>query len=95
MSKTLERHKTTSAVMSSWGLFAAIGLMMLGNGLLGTLLGMVPGIAAMAVFAEGIVALVRDADLKQFLVAALALAFIVGLMLLARRLFNQIAGRGE
>jgi phospholipase D1/2 len=32
----------------------------------------VPGIAAMVVFAEGILALVRDADLKHFLVMALA-----------------------
>jgi membrane protein DedA with SNARE-associated domain len=50
---------------------------------------MIPGIAAMAVFAEGILALVRDADLKHFLVAALALVFILGMTLLARRLFFQ------
>jgi hypothetical protein len=31
----------------------------------------------MAVFAEGILTLIRDADLKHFLVAVLALAFIV------------------
>jgi hypothetical protein len=35
------------------------------------------------------------AKCQHYLVAALALAFIVGLMLLARRLFNQIAGRGK
>jgi uncharacterized membrane protein YdjX (TVP38/TMEM64 family) len=53
---------------------------------------MIPGIAAMAVFAEGILALVRDADLKHFLVAGLALVFIVGLTLLARRLFSRMYG---
>jgi hypothetical protein len=36
--------------------------------------------------------LVRDADLKQFLVAVLALVFIVGLTLLARRLFSGMGG---
>jgi MFS family permease len=36
---TLERHKTSTAVTGAWGLFAALGLLMLGNGLLGTLLG--------------------------------------------------------
>lgn len=56
--------------------------------LIGTLIGMVPGVAAMSVFAEGILALVRDADFKHFLVAALALVFIIGLTLLARRLFT-------
>ena len=61
--------------------------------LLGTLVGMIPGVAAMSVFAEGIMALVRDADFKQFLVAAIALVFIIGLTLLARHLFAQINGR--
>lgn len=60
--------------------------------MLGTLIGMTPGVAAMAVFAEGILTLIRDADLKHFLVAVLALAFIVGLILLARRLFGEING---
>jgi phosphatidylserine/phosphatidylglycerophosphate/cardiolipin synthase-like enzyme/uncharacterized membrane protein YdjX (TVP38/TMEM64 family) len=48
-------------------LFAGASRIRLRDFLLGTLLGMIPGIAAMAVFAEGIVALLRDADLKQFL----------------------------
>jgi phospholipase D1/2 len=55
-----------------------------------TLLGMIPGIAAMAVYAEGILALVRDADLKRFLVGALPLVFVVGLTLLGRRMFSQM-----
>ncbi len=61
--------------------------------LIGTLIGMIPGVAAMSVFAEGIMALVRDADFKQFLVAAIALVFIIGLTLLARHLFAQLNGR--
>lgn len=40
MSATLERTKTTSAIFAAWGLFSALALMMLGNGLLGTLLGL-------------------------------------------------------
>jgi len=36
---TLERHRTSRAITGAWGLFAALGLLMLGNGLLGTLLG--------------------------------------------------------
>jgi phospholipase D1/2 len=74
-------------------LFAGASHISLRDFLIGTLAGMVPGVAAMTVFAEGILALVRDTDLKHFLLAALALAFIVGLTLLARRLFAQINGR--
>ena len=74
-------------------LFAGASHIRFRDYLIGTLVGMVPGVAAMAVFAEGILALVRDADLKHFLVAALALVFIVGLTLLARRLFSQLNGR--
>jgi uncharacterized membrane protein YdjX (TVP38/TMEM64 family) len=75
-------------------LFAGASHIRFRDYLIGTLIGMVPGVAAMAVFAEGILALVRDADLQHFLVAALALVFIVGLTLLARRLFTQMNGRG-
>jgi phosphatidylserine/phosphatidylglycerophosphate/cardiolipin synthase-like enzyme/uncharacterized membrane protein YdjX (TVP38/TMEM64 family) len=71
-------------------LFAGASHISLRDFLLGTLIGMVPGVAAMAVFAEGILALIRDADLKHFLVAVLALAFILGLTLFARRLFRQL-----
>ncbi len=39
MSGTLERHKTRAAISAAWGLFSALGLLMLGNGLLSTLLG--------------------------------------------------------
>ena len=39
MNQTLNRHKTTSAITAAWGLFMALGLLMLGNGLLSTLLG--------------------------------------------------------
>jgi uncharacterized membrane protein YdjX (TVP38/TMEM64 family) len=70
-------------------LFAGASHIRFRDFLIGTVLGMIPGIAAMAVFAEGILALVRDADLKHFLVAALALVFILGMTLLARRLFFQ------
>jgi phospholipase D1/2 len=73
-------------------LFAGASHIGLRDYLIGTLLGMIPGIAAMAVFAEGILALLRDADLKHFLVALLALVFIVGLILLARRLFSRMGG---
>ena len=75
-------------------LFAGASHIRFRDYLIGTLIGMVPGVAAMAVFAEGILALVRDADLQHFLVAALALVFIVGLTLLARRLFTQMNDRG-
>jgi phosphatidylserine/phosphatidylglycerophosphate/cardiolipin synthase-like enzyme/uncharacterized membrane protein YdjX (TVP38/TMEM64 family) len=74
-------------------LFAGASHISLRDYLIGTLIGMVPGVAAMAVFAEGILALVRDADFEHFLVAALALVFIVGLTLLARRLFTQRSKR--
>lgn len=57
--------------------------------LIGTLIGMLPGIVAMAVFAEGILAVLRGADFKEFLVVALGLAGIVGLSLLARRLLER------
>ena len=73
-------------------LFAGASHIRLRDYLIGTLLGMIPGIAAMAVFAEGILALVRDTDLKHFLIAALGLVFIFGLTLLARRLFSRMYG---
>jgi phosphatidylserine/phosphatidylglycerophosphate/cardiolipin synthase-like enzyme/uncharacterized membrane protein YdjX (TVP38/TMEM64 family) len=76
-------------------LFAGASHIRFRDYLIGTLLGMIPGIAAMAVFAEGILALVRDADVKHFLVAALALVFIVGTTLLARRLFSWWNERGS
>jgi phospholipase D1/2 len=74
-------------------LFAGASHLRFRDFLIGTLIGMVPGVAAMAVFAEGILALVRDADLKRFLVAALALVFIAGVALLARRLFIRMNAR--
>ena len=40
MSETLQRTRTTSAIYAAWGLFSALWLLMLGNGLLGTLLGL-------------------------------------------------------
>lgn len=73
-------------------LFAGASHIGLRDYLIGTLLGMSPGIAAIALFAEGILALVRDADLKHFLVAALGLVFIVALTLLARRLLSRMGG---
>jgi len=76
-------------------LFAGASHISLRDFLIGTAIGMVPGVAAMAVFAEGILALVRDADVKQFIVAALALVFIVGLTLLACRLFAKMNGQGR
>ena len=73
-------------------LFAGASHIRLRDFLVGTTIGMIPGVAAMAVFAEGILALLRDADVKHFLVAALALVFIVGLTFLARHLFSQMYG---
>jgi uncharacterized membrane protein YdjX (TVP38/TMEM64 family) len=73
-------------------LFAGASHIRLRDFLVGTTIGMIPGVAAMAVFAEGILALLRDADVKHFLVAALALVFIVGLTFLARHLFSQRYG---
>jgi len=55
---------------------------------IGTLIGMLPGVATMAVFAEGLMALLRRAGPEQFLLLTLALALIVGLTLLARRLLT-------
>ena len=74
-------------------LFAGASRISLRDYLIGTTVGMMPGVAAMAAFSEGILALVQRADLKQFLVAALALVFIIGLTLLARHLFSQLNGR--
>jgi phospholipase D1/2 len=74
-------------------LFAGASHIRFRDYLIGTLIGMVPGVAAMAVFAEGILALVREADLHHFLVAALAMVFIVALTLLARWLFAQMNGK--
>jgi phospholipase D1/2 len=74
-------------------LFAGASHIRFRDFLIGTLIGMVPGVAAMAVFAEGILALVRDADLKRFLVAALGLVIIAGVTLLVRRLFVHMNGR--
>jgi phospholipase D1/2 len=73
-------------------LFAGASRIRLRDYVIGTLIGMMPGVAAMAVFAEGILALLRNAGLRHFLVVALALAFIVGLTLLARRLFVRLNG---
>lgn len=50
---TLERHKTSTAITGSWGLFAAMGLLMLGNGLLGTLLGIRSELEGFATAATG------------------------------------------
>lgn len=55
MVNTLERHKTTSAIAGSWGLFAAVGLLMLGNGLLGTLLGIRSELEGFATAATGLI----------------------------------------
>ena len=52
---TLERHKTSTAVTGAWGLFAALGLLMLGNGLLGTLLGIRSELEGFATPATGAV----------------------------------------
>lgn len=74
-------------------LFAGASRIRLRDYVIGTLIGMMPGVAAMSVFAEGVLALVRDADLKYFLAVALVLACIVGLILLARRLFVRFNDR--
>ena len=52
---TLERHKTSKAITGAWGLFAAMGLLMLGNGLLGTLLGIRSELEGFATTATGAV----------------------------------------
>jgi len=73
-------------------LFAGASHISLRDFLIGTCIGLIPGVAAMSVFAEGIMGLLRGADLKHFLVIALALVFIVGLTLLARHLFSRLNG---
>lgn len=52
---TLNRHRTTSAVTAAWGLFSALGLLMLGNGLLGTLLGVRSELEGFATAATGVI----------------------------------------
>jgi uncharacterized membrane protein YdjX (TVP38/TMEM64 family) len=56
--------------------------------MIGTLIGMAPGIVAIAVFAQGLLALVREADLKGFLVAVLAFALIAAVIVLIRHLLS-------
>jgi uncharacterized membrane protein YdjX (TVP38/TMEM64 family) len=73
-------------------LFAGASYIRFRDYLIGTLIGMLPGVGVMAVFAEGNLGLVHDADLHHFLVAAFSLVFIVGLMLLARPLFALMIG---
>jgi uncharacterized membrane protein YdjX (TVP38/TMEM64 family) len=73
-------------------LFAGASHISMRDFLIGTCIGLIPGVAAMSVFAEGIMGLLRGADLKHFLVVALALVFIVGLTLLARHLFSRLNG---
>ncbi len=55
MSVTLQRTKTTSAIISAWGLFSALGLLMLGNGLLGTLLGLRAEFEGFATSSTGVI----------------------------------------
>ncbi len=58
--------------------------------LIGTLIGMLPGVAAMAIFAEGILAVVEGAEVKHFMLVVLGLVFIVALVLVARRMFARL-----
>lgn len=55
MNDTLQKHKTTTAIAAAWGLFTALGLLMLGNGLLGTLLGLRAEFEGFATSSTGII----------------------------------------
>lgn len=55
MSETLQRTRTTSAIFAAWGLFTALGLLMLGNGLLGTVLGIRAELEGFATASTGVI----------------------------------------
>jgi phospholipase D1/2 len=74
-------------------LFAGASHIRFRDFLIGTVVGLVPGVAAMSIFAEGILRLVRQAEASDFLVVILGLLFLIGLTILARRLFTSINDR--
>lgn len=55
MSETLQRAKATSAIAAAWGLFSALALLMLGNGLLSSLLGIRAEIEGFATRSTGLI----------------------------------------
>ncbi|MEJ2328005.1 MAG: phospholipase D-like domain-containing protein [Chromatiaceae bacterium] len=67
-------------------LFAGASHIRFRDYLIGTIVGMLPGVAAMSVFAEGILGMIEGAKAGDFLVIVLGILFVVGFALLARRL---------
>ncbi|MGA7981080.1 MAG: VTT domain-containing protein [Chromatiaceae bacterium] len=67
-------------------LFAGASHIRFRDYLIGTVVGMLPGVAAMSIFAEGILGMIQGAKAGDFLVIVLGLLFLVGFALLARRL---------
>jgi phospholipase D1/2 len=74
-------------------LFAGASHIRFRDFLIGTVVGLVPGVAAMSIFAEGILGLVRQAEASDFLVVVLGLLFLIGLSMLARRLLASVHDR--
>ena len=74
-------------------LFAGASHIRFRDYLIGTIVGMLPGVAAMSVFAEGILGMIEGAKAGDFLVIVLGVLFVVGFALLARRLLAMASRR--
>jgi uncharacterized membrane protein YdjX (TVP38/TMEM64 family) len=53
--------------------------------LIGTLIGMLPGVVAMAIFAEGLLSLIGQADLRAVALVLVGLLSVGGLVWVGRR----------
>jgi uncharacterized membrane protein YdjX (TVP38/TMEM64 family) len=74
-------------------LFAGASHIRFRDFVIGTVLGLAPGVAAMAVFAEGILGVLQGAEPADFVLLVLGIVFLIGLTLLARRLFASTRRR--
>jgi uncharacterized membrane protein YdjX (TVP38/TMEM64 family) len=66
-------------------LFAGASHLRLRDFLIGTLIGMLPGVVAMAIFAEGLLSLIGQADLRAVALVLVGLLSVGGLVWVGRR----------